>query len=217
MKLTAAIFDLNGTILSDEDQWAQAFVTVLKKLGAKDLPNHPHVHGIGVEENWPMLVQKYHLKTTKTYDLLASETKKEYRKLIDKVELAEGFETFINDLRDSGVITALATSNTWDGIEDVLDQFDLEPYFDTIVTGEEATHKKPSPEIFNIVSERLALDPLECLVFEDSQAGVEAAISAGMKVIGLYRDDEHKKTLADADALVKNFGQMTPAIIANLE
>ncbi len=214
MSLSAVIFDLDGTVLSNEDEWGKAFGMVLKKLGAKKVPSYPHVGGIGIEENWPILIKKFNLKTTKTYEELASETRLNYSKLLKKVKLKKGFKKLIKDLRDSGIKTALATSSTWSTVEEVFDKLKIEEDFDLVTTGEEVFHKKPDPEIFEIVADKLGVSPSECLVFEDSSAGIDAAKKAGMKVIGVYRSKKHKETLRDADLLIKNFNQITPQILA---
>ena len=59
MNFKAAIFDMNGTILSDEDEYGLAFRKVLKRMGAKVTLDYPHEAGIGVEENWSNLLVKY--------------------------------------------------------------------------------------------------------------------------------------------------------------
>ena len=64
--ISAVIFDLNGTVLSDEDEYGLAFKRVLETLGAEVESDQPHVSGIGVEENWPKLLKEYGVKTKKT-------------------------------------------------------------------------------------------------------------------------------------------------------
>lgn len=216
MRVTAVIFDLDGTVISNEDEWGEAFRRVLKKLGVEEKAAYPHVGGIGIRENWPNFIKKYNIKTDKGIEELASETKQEYLKLVPKIRLKKGFKNIVADLRNSGVKVALATSSTWDTVERILDKFQIEELFDSITTGDEVGNKKPNPEIFRVASEKLTVEPEECLVFEDSKAGIEAAKFAGMKVIGVFRNTKHKKELEGADKLIKNFEKVIPRVLSQL-
>ncbi|MBU0569409.1 HAD family phosphatase [Patescibacteria group bacterium] len=216
MKLSAVIFDLNGTVLTDEKQYGQAFAKVLAQFGIEADSDYPHVAGIGVEENWPIFIKKYWIKTDKSTQELAQETQNEYCKQISQVVLKNGFEKFVENVRENGIQTALATSNYWSVVEMIFEVLDIEKFFDSVTTGEEAEFKKPNPRIFEIAAEKLGVDFSECLVIEDSAAGVEAAHSAGMKVVAFARDDRNKKDLEDADMIVDDFTALSLEKINNL-
>ena len=55
--------------------------------------------------------------------------------------------------------------------------------------------QKPDPDLFLLAAEKLGITPADCLVFEDSKAGIEAAKRAGMKVVGIYRDEGSLKLI----------------------
>ena len=83
-----------------------------------------------------------------------------------------------------------------------------EGVFAAIVSGDDVTRGKPAPDIFLKAAERIGLPPEECVVFEDAPAGVEAARSAGMRVVGvLTTHDPHD--LRRADLLVEEFTAIT--------
>jgi beta-phosphoglucomutase len=67
----------------------------------------------------------------------------------------------------------------------VLNRLDISSEFDAVVDGSMITRTKPDPEIFLTAAAKLGVDPSECLVVEDAEAGVEAARAAGMMVIGI--------------------------------
>jgi beta-phosphoglucomutase len=71
------------------------------------------------------------------------------------------------------------------------------------------TASKPDPEVFLEGARRLGLPPEECVVFEDSEAGVEAARRGGMKVVGIGQG-------LDADLLVTGLDRLTPEQVAQL-
>lgn len=209
MVLSAVIFDLNGTVLADEAQYGRAFAVVLKTLGIKVDSDYPHVGGIGVEENWPIFINKFKIKTEKTVEQLAQETQGQYLKLLPQVTLKSGFLDFVSELQESEVKIALATSNTWSIVEKVFDRFEIEDLFDCVTTAEEVLNKKPDSEVFVKTAEKLGVESSECVVIEDSKAGIDAAKDIGMKVIAIARDDDHKKTLKAADLVVRDFEGLT--------
>ena len=209
MNLSAIIFDLDGTVLADEDEYGEAFNRVLRKFGIETGSEYPHIAGIGVEENWTVFLKKFKIKTDETIADLSRQTQEEYVKLLPKVKLKTGFKKFINEVHKNNIVTALATSNTWAVVEKVLDQFNIKDFFDGVTTGEEVGAKKPSPQIFTITADKIGMDSSNCLVIEDSEAGVEAAHAAGMKVVGIARDGEHKKNLKQADLVIENFTELS--------
>lgn len=70
-------------------------------------------------------------------------------------------------------------------IDFVLDQFGLRPFFQVIVNGQQVARPKPFPDIYLKAAEQLHFSPADCIVFEDSPAGIEAARAAGMRVVGV--------------------------------
>lgn len=216
MKISAVIFDLDGTVLDNEDEYGLAFKKVLTDLGAEVKTDYPHVGGIGVEENWPGLLKKYDLKTKKSFDELASQTQKEYLKLLPRVKIKKGLTAFIKNLRDSGIKIALATSNVWYIYEKVMEKIPLENLFDSVTTGDEVVSKKPAPDLFLIAADKLDVAPEECLVIEDSKSGIEAAHQAGMKAIAIARDEQSAKELESAELVIRDYNQLSPKLVGGL-
>jgi len=82
-------------------------------------------------------------------------------------------------LRRRGIPMAIGSSNTERNVRAFLEEAKLLSYFDTIVTADLVEHAKPAPDIFLKAAKNLGLSPAQCLVFEDSPTGVEAAHAAG--------------------------------------
>jgi beta-phosphoglucomutase len=109
-----------------------------------------------------------------------------YREMIaDRVEsmLVPGLRDFLERHRDTP--KAVASNAEPANVDFLLDRAGLRPYFCVVVDGHQVAHPKPSPDIFLRAAGLLGVPPAECLVFEDSHSGVEAARAAGMKIIGL--------------------------------
>ena len=216
MEINAIIFDLNGTVLSDEDEYGIAFGKVLKRLGIIVKEDYPQTTGIGVEDNWPNLIKKYNIKTDKLPQDLALETQIEYLKLLPRITMQEGFKDFIDGVKESGAKVALATSNSWIVTDKILEKFDLTKTFDIITTCEDVIFNKPDPQIYEITLEKLGVHPENCLVFEDSKSGIAAAQKAGIKVIGIARDSKHAKELSDASKVIHKFSEINLKVLYNL-
>lgn len=208
MKTSAVIFDLDGTVLDNEDEYGASFKKILESLGAKDVPDIPQVGGIGVKENWPVLLERYKLKTRKSIEELAHKTQEEYLAQLEKVTLKAGFEDYISFLREGGIKTALATSNGWWVVDEVFDKLKLDSYFDEVTTGEEVVNKKPDPDLFLLTAEKLGVEPGGCLVIEDAASGIRAAKKAGMKVFAIARNSEHARELGGADKIVLGYTEL---------
>lgn len=85
----------------------------------------------------------------------------------------------------AGCMVGLATMSHCAQVEHVLQVLDVLDYFDFVATRDDVEHGKPDPEIYLLVARELGVPPAECLVIEDSPAGVKAALAAGMRVVAV--------------------------------
>lgn len=216
MRISAVIFDLNGTVLDDEELYAKAFGGVLKSLGVEPPSGIFQQKGIGVKENWEIFLKRYPINTDKNSSMLTEETQNAYLKTISEISVRAGFSEFVERLKESGILIGLATSNTWEITDRVLTAADLQGVFDVISTREEILYSKPDPDIFTLTADKLGCERENCLVIEDSASGVEAARRAGMKVVGITVGENDSDLLKNADAVVEGFSEITPQLIDQL-
>lgn len=215
MKLSAVIFDLNGTVLEDENIYGKSFNLILKNLGVDSKTDCPQEKGIGVKENWVKFIEKYGIKTEKSIDELTRETQETYLKNLSEVKIRAGFEDLIDMFRELQAQIALATSNTWEQTDKILDTLGFQDTFDIVTTSEEVAYNKPDPDIFTVTADKLGVERFDCLVIEDAPSGVEAAKRAGMKVIAISSDGEAEK-LMDADFVLEGFPEITHKVLNQL-
>ncbi len=215
MKMELVIFDMDGTIIDDENQYKNAFKAVLESLGGEPDESFHLLGGVGVEKEWPRLLEKYNLKTDKNTQELAALTQEEYLKHIDEVSLRDGFLDFLNEVKEKNIKVALATSNNWSVVDAIFKKFSLENIFDITTTAEEVAELKPSPDLFLLTAIKEDIDPKKCIVVEDSPSGIKAAQEAGMKVIAVA--DEEKggdAPLMDANMVIWSYNELE---VKNLE
>ena len=126
----------------------------------------------------------------------------EYITHMDRREIFPGVEVLIHDLKQQGVGIGLASSSR--NARQVIDSLGIADAFDAIVDGTMVSHTKPDPEIFLLAANMLKAPASQCIVFEDATAGVQAALAAGMKCVGVGSREQ----LGEADIVVSKTGDI---------
>lgn len=107
----------------------------------------------------------------------------EYVHAMKAEELFPGVKELFKKLKADNIQIALASSSK--NAQTIIDILGIRNEFDAVVDGNMIVHSKPDPEIFLLAAKKLGLSPADCIVFEDAEAGVEAALRAGMKCVGV--------------------------------
>ena len=97
----------------------------------------------------------------------------------------DGFLEFILNLKSKNILVGLASNAIRKNVNLTLNELGVYNLFDSIICGDEVKFGKPNPEMFNKTVERLKLKKDNCIIFEDSIEGVNAAINANINVIGV--------------------------------
>jgi HAD superfamily hydrolase (TIGR01509 family) len=129
-----------------------------------------------------------------------------FQEKFDSIALIPGIMAFLSHLKTKGIPAAVATSASANRTRATLCRLNLEHLFVAVVTGDDVPVGKPNPAIYQLVAQRMAL-PLETLlVLEDAPSGVEAAIAAGMRCIGVGTNGRTDALIrAGAEHVIPNF------------
>ncbi len=122
------------------------------------------------------------------------------------VPLKDGLITLLQYLKDHNYKTIVATSSNRNRVDTILESAKLTQYFDDSICGDEVTKGKPNPEVFLKSCEKLGVRTDEAIVLEDSEAGIQAAHSAQIKVL----------CIPDMKYPEEPYAQMTTKIIQSL-
>ncbi len=134
----------------------------------------------------------------------------EYISNMQPDEVFPGVVDLIAELRALGLRIGLASSSK--NADMVLDILRIRDLFDVVIDGTMIIHSKPDPEIFLLAAERIGVAPENCLVFEDAEAGVEAALRAGMRCVGVGSEEQ----LGQADLIIPGTGDFTSEMLQNI-
>jgi beta-phosphoglucomutase len=116
---------------------------------------------------------------------------------------------FIRLLKSYGVRMGLVTSSDDAKVKRAFDELQLNGVFDTVVTADRITEGKPNPACYLLAAADLQASPADCLVFEDSFAGIQAGTDAGMRVIGLSTTNSEAALKDKVYRIIPNFQNRT--------
>jgi HAD superfamily hydrolase (TIGR01509 family) len=210
------VFDMDGLMLASEELWSDVDREVARQAGRRYDPSlKPLFMGCEKLESARRFRDAYSLAAPpeaiarKRMDLA-------YGFYRERVRLMPGLTGLVADLRDWGKPLAVATSADRVIVSIVKEQFDLFSAFGTIVCADDVRRGKPAPDLFLEAAGRLQIPPSSCLVLEDSPNGVSAALSAGMKVIGVPHPCVDPASMSAADLLVHGLSEITRGRIITL-
>lgn len=147
-------------------------------------------------------------------DRYTREKEELYRSLYaNDIRSLPGLTTFLDTLKAEGYDRAIATSAPRENVDFTMDYTGVRPYFDTILDDTFVTRGKPDPEIYLKTADAVGYRPSECIVFEDSLAGIQAARSAGCKVIGITTTHPAAELAGKVDLSLENFTGILPSFL----
>ena len=188
MERQAVIFDLDGVIVSTDDCHYQAWKKLADDEGIYfDREINLRLRGVSRMDCLEVMLERANRKYSADEKREMAERKNDYyRKLIQRLtpeHILPGVMSILKGLKKSGIKIAIGSSSRNTPL--ILERIGLEGYFDAVADGNDLTKSKPDPEVFLIAAQRLGVLPENCLVVEDADAGVEAALAAGMRVLGV--------------------------------
>jgi len=204
VKIKACLFDLDGVIVDTAKYHFIAWKEMAAELGFDFTEKENELlKGVSRMRSLDILLGIGKISKTEDEKLALAEKKNqrylEYVKQMNEEEILPGITRFLDDLRNNGILIALGSASKNAPL--ILERIHLKEKFDVVVDGNAVSRAKPDPEVFLRCAELLKVEASACLVFEDAQAGIEAAMNGGMKVIGVGSSDN----LSLADHYIPGF------------
>lgn len=182
--IKAVIFDLDGLLIDSEIVSYKIYKEILNQFGYRFSIEEYAQNYSGKTEvnNVTNLIDRYNLPWTVEIGL-DNVFKIEDKFINAGIDLKTGAKELLTYLKENNFKVAIASSSTKDRALTILKQHNLVEYFDEFVFGNEVEKGKPNSDIFLKACDKLLENPEECLVLEDSEAGIQAAYSANIPVI----------------------------------
>lgn len=220
IRLEALIFDVDGTLADTERDghriafnrafasgnldwhWSvELYGKLLAISGGKERIRfylHQYCPNFQPPANLDEFIADLHAEKTKHYQQLLAD---------GAIPLRPGVRRLLEEARTQDIRLAIATTSALPNATALLEQT-LDPsWFEVIAAGDIVPAKKPAPDIYQYVLEKMGLTAADCLVFEDSQHGLEAASQAGLKTVVTINDYTRDQDFADAILLLNHLGE----------
>jgi HAD superfamily hydrolase (TIGR01509 family) len=198
-KLKAVLFDMDGLMIDSEPLSQRAWQRALSDWGYTLTPE-TYARVIGITVRNALEIYKEVFGPDAPIDTIFVRKQQYFDEILanDGMVIKAGLLDLVDWLDGHGIARAVASSTSRPLLNQKLATAGLTGKFDVIASGDEVQHGKPAPDIFLLAAERLGIAPANCVVLEDSNAGIKAAQAAGMlpvMVPDLLPPTEETKTL----------------------
>lgn len=205
MAIKGVIFDMDGVVVDNHRYHFQAWMEFAKKHKF-ELNDQIYRDKFNGKTNADLFRMIFGSISPEEMNNLADEKESLYQQLYyPHMEVLKGLYQFLEKLARQKIKVALGTSAPPMNVDFVLDKLKLRPSFSVIVDGTMVTKGKPDPEVYQTCCRKLGLSPVECVVFEDSIAGLESGARAGCHVVGVATSHKPWELRAHADEIILDF------------
>ena len=207
--LEAVIFDMDGVLVDSELHHVEIEKKLFQKLGLPVTEDeHAGYMGTATDAMWKKVKQNHDAKldVEEMVKLNYQECNHHFASL-DKLEPMPGLLNLLEVLHERDIRMAVASSSGMETIKIIIERTGLTKYFQEVVSGSMVEKSKPEPAIFLHAANLLKVNPLNCMVIEDSSNGVKAAKAAGMFCVA-YSGASTSHPQPGADIQINHFEEL---------
>ncbi|MBW9151531.1 beta-phosphoglucomutase [Clostridium estertheticum] len=206
--IKAIIFDLDGVLVATAKYHYLAWKRLAKELNIEfSIEDNERLKGVSRMNSLEIILGIGGLTLDNDAKIKLADKKNiwyvEYISKLTPADVLPGVIDFLKSIKLNGLKIALGSASKNSML--ILNNLKLTDYFDAIIDGTKVSSAKPNPEVFLNGALALEVLPCQCIVFEDAQAGIDAAINAGMYCIGIGS----KNILKKANLVLSGFSDMT--------
>jgi len=206
-EMRAAIFDLDGVIVDTAKYHYLAWKRLANEYGFDFTEaDNERLKGVSRVRSLEILLEIGRLRVDEiTKDKMAAQKNEwylDYIQRMDSSEILPGAAEYLGRLHSNGVRTGLGSASKNAPL--ILDRLGISSLFDAVVDGNKVQRTKPAPDVFLRAAAELEISPDCCVVFEDAEAGIQAALRAGMGAVGVGEP----ANLKEADMVIGGLFQL---------
>lgn len=208
LKIRTALFDLDGTLVDSEPLKAKALSLATSSFGVSV---EPYIYKQVMGKSWEEVTNHFFRNTGKSIalDKFNPVFRQHYEHLIDtELAVRNGVQDFLLKSLERKIRCAVVSSASRWMIDRILKKAQLDCFFDLIISREDVEQHKPHPEAYLFAMRKYAVDANDVLVFEDSEAGVEASRAAGCRFVFLEHDFNTQHNSDGALLRTRNFSDV---------
>jgi beta-phosphoglucomutase-like phosphatase (HAD superfamily) len=224
MTIKAIIFDVDGTLADTEDGHRKSFNKAFAENGLDwnwDVTLYGKLLKVtGGKERIKYYVENFAAEFTKPEDFdefvkhLHKVKTAHYTAMLSKglIPLRPGIKRLIHDAHEAGITLAIATTTSPENVSALLEVGlgkNWASFFAANGCGDIVPHKKPAPDIYFWVLDKLNIQPSDCIALEDSYNGLRSALAAGIKTYVTTNPYTHKQDFADAAGVFDDLSDLT--------
>ena len=213
----ACIFDLDGVLVDTAKYHYLAWKRLAKELGFDFCEaDNERLKGVSRMASLEILLEVGGIWGVDAQQKLLMANKKNdwyvaYISQMTSGEVLPGVLDFLHELKAAGVKMAIGSASKNAGT--IVERVGIAPLFDAVIDGDKISQAKPHPQVFLLGAQELCVAAAECVVFEDAAAGIEAAINAGMKSVGVGNSNIlHRATLVIPNFINVTWPQLQSAL-----
>lgn len=190
--IKAVIFDMDGVLIDAKDWHYEALNKALELFGMSisrydhlvtydGLPTRVKLEMLSKEKELPRGLHKFinELKQSYTMDQVCMKCKPVFY-----------HEFALSQLMNDGYRMAVCSNSIRNSIEVMMEKSNLRKYLEFIVSNQDVSRSKPDPEMYNFAISKMGLDPKECLILEDNENGIKAALASGAHLLKINRVED---------------------------
>lgn len=202
--IKTCIFDLDGVIVDTAKYHYQAWRRLANELGFDFTEEeNEKLKGVSRTESLDLILKWGKMELAANTKLELAEKKNSwYQEFIEKMtpaEILKGVMPFLQELKARQIKIALGSASKNAPL--IMEQIGLTSYFDAIIDGNQVVHSKPNPEVFLKGAAATGAQPDQCIVFEDAEKGIEAALNGGFWAVGIGAEE----VLGQAHLVIPSF------------
>lgn len=212
----AVIFDVDGLLVDTETADYHAWRELHEEFGVP-LSLDEYCYSAGLYGSWEKMYADLSAVCGLPEDELHARRSPRFKALVaELLQPTPELTGLLQRLREHEIRRGVASSSDADWVAYLLGGLKIRGEFGAVVTGDDVTHRKPAPDVYQLAAERLGVDPRQCVALEDSAHGIAAAQAAGLRAIAVPNSVSRHQDLSGADARVAHLGEVSLELLRGL-